>query len=113
MARIKFVRQIGHTGECARTGCGKGAQYRVILGSWDVDAYTCTGHVAWAVNLDLITQSVGKAMGWESRQSGRPAEVIPELGVVKRTDFGRDVASQIATVFPYYNEGSDIPQFRP
>lgn len=111
------VKQIGWHGQCARKGCGKNAQYRVILSGWDVQAYVCTSDIAWGVNLDLITHSSAEAMGWEMRNPSRGGSLVdPLMGPIKRADFGRDVASQVASEWPVMREvkpGIIIPTFSP
>lgn len=121
MARIKFIRQLGYYDRCARAGCGKSPQYRVILGSFVVQVYSCTPHVVWAASLDMIGQDQGEAMGWEhgyktpgsASKLLKPVEIVPEMGVIKRYPYGKDRSAEIDASYPYYVEGSDIPHFRP
>lgn len=103
--------QIGSYKLCARKGCTVRISWRVILGHWRIQVYVCQGHLAWAVMLDLITESSGKAMGWrhgypvfhdgiEICLSFGEARVIPEMGRIRRVDYTRDVRSQISQTYP-------------
>jgi hypothetical protein len=103
--------QIGSHKQCARKRCTVRISWRIILGHWQIQAYVCQGHVAWGLQLDLITESSGKAMGWrygypvfhdgiEICRSFGEARVIAEFGIVRRVDYTRDVASQISQHFP-------------
>jgi hypothetical protein len=97
------VRQIGAHNQCGHEGCPvKAPSWRVILGSWVVQAYVCARHLVWAVNLDLLAEPRGKAMGWEhgypvgASRELRSTVVTACLPQIMRTEFDRvpDVSAQ-------------------
>lgn len=106
--RDAYVRQLGSASRCGRKGCGKCAQWRVILGHWDVQVYVCSDHMQWAVKLDMISENTGNRLGWEQGYGDSPnfrtlhsgTRVVPELGVITRTNFARPVGDEIDAHYP-------------
>ena len=100
-----YVRQVGHTTSCAKKGCGKKSQWRVILGKWHIQAYVCTTHLEWGVKLDMISETTGYRLGWErgyriseNHYEGRSTKVIPCMPKISSTQYGRPV--EISGQFP-------------
>jgi hypothetical protein len=56
--------QEGSPARCAHRDCKRAVTYRIILGRWQVDVYTCTAHLKWGLDLDHTAESAGKALGW-------------------------------------------------
>lgn len=96
------VAQLGRPDSCAQTACGKHAQYRVILGGWDVQVYACTDHLAWAVRLDMHREREWAAMGAVQNTTVHATQVVPEIGVILRTDFARPIT--VSTAYPVARE---------
>lgn len=103
--RNGYVRQIGQPAVCAKAGCGKRSQWRVILGKWHLQAYVCTSHLEWGVKLDMVTESTGCRLGWEhgyriseNHYEGRTTMVTPCLPKIRSTDYARPV--EISQQFP-------------
>ncbi|MEU1599379.1 hypothetical protein ABZ468_42900 [Streptomyces sp. NPDC005708] len=108
--RGAYVRQVGSSKACGRRSCAHSPQWRVILGGWDVQAYVCTAHITWGIRLDMIAESTGKRLGWEAGYGNSPTfrtcyptKIVPGIGPITRTDYARDVASEIGDQFPRFD----------
>lgn len=102
------VKQVGSCRDCGKKGCPNTPSWRVILGKWNVQVYTCSAHLPWGVELDLIRDETGKKLGWEyghQRADGdlfaESTRVVPTLRKLERMDFSREVA--ISRTFPTRN----------
>jgi hypothetical protein len=121
--RDPYVRQVGSHKQCAKAGCPSRSSWRVILGHHVVQAYVCQAHLAWGVQLDMITESTAKALGWETggHPTGTPnyrivrqTMVTPEMPAIRRVNFAREV--NISASFPQYEmrtvpADGDMPAF--
>lgn len=103
--RPHFVRQLGNHKVCARNECLNAPQYRVILGHFRIQAYVCSPHVVWGIELDALTEDNGKAMGWEYGYGDTPYlrtlrdPMVCSLAV-KEMDYRRDESVNIGSAFP-------------
>lgn len=105
MAGPNQVLQIGAHDQCGRRECRVSAvSWRVILGHWRVQVYTCTPHLAWACSLDLLTENTGKGYGFtqvpviSGSRTMVATQVIAELSQIMRVDYVRD--PMVGEVFP-------------
>jgi hypothetical protein len=99
-----MVKQLGSHKECGKRGCKKIPQWRVILGHWNVQAYSCSDHLAWTNRLDMITETTGTSWGWEvgHKENGyivkRDARVDSTIDNIRRTDYAR--VPDIGNMYP-------------
>jgi hypothetical protein len=110
-----FIRQAGSHRQCARPGCTVRPSWRVILGHHVVQVYACQAHLAFAVELDLITENRARELGWETGgypshahpnfRTIREVRVIPEISAIRRMNFAREV--RISASFPQYEIRND------
>jgi hypothetical protein len=100
-----YVRQLGGYKFCARNRCKDAPHFRVILGSFRIQAYVCSAHVLWGIELDRLTQRNGESMGWEYGYGSTPNfRTIQTPRVVslatKEFDYTRNEAENISAMFP-------------
>lgn len=106
--RANEVTQVGNHECCGRENCTVRPSWRVILGTSNVQVYTCQRHLPWAVELDMLTETRKRELHFADvpvinyTRTIHPVQVIPEMPVIRRIDFTRD--GNIGATYPVYRD---------